>query len=218
VGTVQNTAEVRADGRRVDADTESTLVVARADGGGGGGGGDADTLNCDDFSSRGEAQRELERDRSDPHNLDPDNDGQACEDFDYNDNTQNNDTTTNDTTTNDTTTGETTTANDALETTTADDANALNSDLNSPDSDNFRCDFFLRVVRDEQGALRDQYEDNELIVQRFEQCLSEDVLADTIPDRELPFTGGPMLFLAAIGLASLFAGASVLGAATRRRR
>ena len=42
-----------------------------------------DDLNCDDFSSQAAAQREYEKDRSDPNNLDADNDGQACEDFDY---------------------------------------------------------------------------------------------------------------------------------------
>lgn len=85
------------------------------------------------------------------------------------------------------------------------------------DADAFRCDFFLRVVRDEQGALRDQYEDDELIVQRFERCLSEDVLADTFPDRKLPFTGGmSLLFLGAIGLAAIVAGISVLRAVMRR--
>jgi hypothetical protein len=65
------------------------------------------------------------------------------------------------------------------------------------DEGSFRCDFFLRTVRDENGALRAQYRDgdrdDELIVQRFEQCLSEEVLADTIPDRNLPFTGGVSL-------------------------
>ena len=73
------------------------------------------------------------------------------------------------------------------------------------------------MVGDDRGTLRDQYRDDELIVQRFEQCLSEDVLAETIPDRKLPFTGGmPLLFLAAIGLASLIAGATVLRAVMRR--
>jgi hypothetical protein len=42
-----------------------------------------DGLNCADFPSQAAAQREYERDRSDPNNLDADNDGQACEDFDY---------------------------------------------------------------------------------------------------------------------------------------
>src|SRR5829696_9368761 len=42
-----------------------------------------DDLNCADFPSQAAAQREYEKDRSDPNNLDADNDGQACEDFDY---------------------------------------------------------------------------------------------------------------------------------------
>ena len=40
-------------------------------------------LNCADFGSQAEAQAELDRNPSDPNNLDADNDGQACEDFDY---------------------------------------------------------------------------------------------------------------------------------------
>lgn len=39
----------------------------------------ADTRNCDDFEHQQDAQRELERDLSDPHNLDPDGDRYACE-------------------------------------------------------------------------------------------------------------------------------------------
>jgi len=87
------------------------------------------------------------------------------------------------------------------------------------DADAFRCEFFLRVVRDDRGALRHQYQNDELIVQRFEQCISADVLRDTIPKRLLPDTGGlPLLGLAALGLASIVAGASVLGAGIRRGR
>jgi hypothetical protein len=36
--------------------------------------------------------------------------------------------------------------------------------------------------------VRHQYRDDELIVRRFEQCLSEDVLTDTIVNRKLPDT------------------------------
>ncbi|OLZ59744.1 excalibur calcium-binding domain-containing protein [Amycolatopsis keratiniphila] len=36
-------------------------------------------LNCRDFQYQEDAQAELEKDRSDPHNLDDDNDGIACE-------------------------------------------------------------------------------------------------------------------------------------------
>jgi micrococcal nuclease len=46
--------------------------------GGSGGGGD---LNCADFATHGEAQREYAKDRTDPNNLDADGDGRACEDL-----------------------------------------------------------------------------------------------------------------------------------------
>lgn len=36
-------------------------------------------LDCRDFPNRAAAQVELDKDKSDPHNLDVDNDGQACE-------------------------------------------------------------------------------------------------------------------------------------------
>lgn len=41
----------------------------------------AQDLNCDDFATQEEAQAEYERDTSDPHNLDGDNDGIACEEL-----------------------------------------------------------------------------------------------------------------------------------------
>jgi len=87
------------------------------------------------------------------------------------------------------------------------------------DADAFRCEFFLRVVRDDRGALRNQYQNDELIVHRFEQCISADVLKDTIPNRLLPHTGGlPLIGLAFLGLAAIAVGASVLRAAIRRGR
>jgi hypothetical protein len=42
-----------------------------------------DQYDCASFGSQESAQAELERNPSDPSNLDPDNDGQACEDYDY---------------------------------------------------------------------------------------------------------------------------------------
>jgi len=36
-------------------------------------------LDCGDFATQPEAQAVLDQDRSDPHHLDPDNDGRACE-------------------------------------------------------------------------------------------------------------------------------------------
>ncbi len=148
----------------------------------------ADDLDCADFSTRGQAQAEFAKDRSDPNNLDADNDGQACEDFDYG------------------------------STTSGDTTNAA-PDSTADREGSFRCEFFLHVVRDDGGALRDQYVGDELIVQRFEQCLSGDVLADTIPNRNLPFTGGmSLLFLAGVGLTAIVAGVSVLRAVMRHGR
>jgi hypothetical protein len=114
----------------------------------------------------------------------------------------------------DTTTPETTTSTaQAQETTTADNNRA--DDARGADA--FRCEFFLRAVRDDRGALKRQYQNDELIVQRFEQCVSGDVLRNTIPNRKLPFTGGMPLFgLAALGLVSLIVGAAVLRAVLRR--
>jgi hypothetical protein len=74
------------------------------------------------------------------------------------------------------------------------DPQAQTADSVDRSADAFRCDFFLRVVRDDGGNVRHQYRDDELIVRRFEQCLSEDVIADTIVNRKLPDTGGvPLL-------------------------
>jgi hypothetical protein len=81
-------------------------------------------------------------------------------------------------------------------------------------ADAFRCDFFLHVVRDDQGNVRHQYRDDELIVRRFEQCLSEDVLRDTIVNRRLPDTGGPPLLLLG-SLAAALVGAGLLAARKR---
>lgn len=40
-----------------------------------------DDLNCDDFDTQEEAQQQLDEDPSDPHGLDTDGDGVACEDL-----------------------------------------------------------------------------------------------------------------------------------------
>jgi hypothetical protein len=42
-----------------------------------------DLYDCQSFGSQESAQAELERNPSDPYGLDPDKDGQACEDFNY---------------------------------------------------------------------------------------------------------------------------------------
>jgi micrococcal nuclease len=61
-----------------DSDGEACETYPYGAGGGGGGGGD---LDCADFATHGEAQRELAKDRTDPNNLDADDDGRACEDL-----------------------------------------------------------------------------------------------------------------------------------------
>jgi hypothetical protein len=45
--------------------------------------------NCASFGSQQSAQAELERDPSDPNDLDPDGNGRACEDYDYSASTTN---------------------------------------------------------------------------------------------------------------------------------
>ena len=118
---------------------------------------------------------ELERDPSDPSNLNADNDGQACEDYPYG------------------TTGVSPQGDDAGGQSTAEDAKRAGKQ--SADAGFARCDFFLHVVRDDQGGVRHQYRGDELIVRRFEQCFSEDVLTDTIVNSKLPDTGGPPLLV-----------------------
>jgi hypothetical protein len=44
-----------------------------------------DRFNCGDFDSQKDAQRVLIRDPSDPNNLDADNEGMACDTYDYGD-------------------------------------------------------------------------------------------------------------------------------------
>jgi hypothetical protein len=44
-----------------------------------------DDRDCPDFSSRAEAQAAYDADPSDPERLDADDDGEACEDYDYGD-------------------------------------------------------------------------------------------------------------------------------------
>lgn len=44
---------------------------------------DEDQFDCESFGSQESAQAELDADPSDPNNLDPDGNGQACDDFDF---------------------------------------------------------------------------------------------------------------------------------------
>jgi micrococcal nuclease len=70
-----------SDPNNLDADYDGeaceTYPYNGADGGHGGGG----DLDCADFATHGEAQREYAKDRTDPNNLDADDDRRACEDL-----------------------------------------------------------------------------------------------------------------------------------------
>jgi hypothetical protein len=164
-----------------------------------------DQFDCASFGSQESAQAELERDPSDPSNLDPNNDGQACEDFDFG-------------TTGASqlaadpgreTTAETTSSASASASpadTTTSSADAQTADVNR-DAEEFRCEFFLHEVRDVRGNVRRQYRDDELNSRRIERCLSRDVIPGTIVKRRLPATGGvPLLVLGFPAIALVGAG------------
>jgi hypothetical protein len=119
------------------------------------------------------------------------------------------------------------------------DAEALTDDLTGAERAEgaFRCELFLRIVEDggfdgrgfarrfdgrrDAGFLQyfDDFDDfdEDLLVQRIEECREREVLADTFPDERLADTGGPpLLLLAALSLGAVVAGATVLRAALRR--
>jgi len=70
-----------SDPNNLDADGDGEACVTYPYNGGGGGEGGGGDLNCADFATHGEAQREFAKDRTDPNNLDADNDGIACEEL-----------------------------------------------------------------------------------------------------------------------------------------
>src|SRR5215204_938302 len=70
-----------SDPNRLDADNDGESCETFPYNGGGGGEGGGGDLNCADFSMHREAQREFAKNRTDPNNLDADNDGIACEEL-----------------------------------------------------------------------------------------------------------------------------------------
>jgi Excalibur calcium-binding domain len=208
-----------------------------------------DQYDCASFGSQESAQAELERNPSDPSNLDADNDGIACEDYDYGptgtspeggDGEAGGDLDCADFTTQEEAQAE----YDADPT----DPNGLDADddgiaceelsgagaapgdvdrsaddLTGADaaSGNFRCELFLRIEdgdrfgnrfdrRDFAGQRQYFDGDEDLLVQRIEECREREVLAGTIPDRKLPDTGGPPLLLLPWAIALVGAGISLL--------
>jgi hypothetical protein len=93
--------------------------------------------------------------------------------------------------------------------------------LRIDDGDGFDGRFFNRRGNRFAGWLQYFDGDEDLLVRRIEQCREREVLTDTIPNRNLPDTGGSPLALFAASVlvvSGLFAGASVIRAGTRRRR
>ena len=70
-----------SDPNRLDADNDGEACETFPYNGGGGGESGGGDLDCADFSTHGAAQREFAKDRTDPNNLDADNDGRACEEL-----------------------------------------------------------------------------------------------------------------------------------------
>jgi Excalibur calcium-binding domain len=70
-----------SDPNNLDADADGVACETYPYGTGGGGADGGGDLNCADFATHGEAQREYAKDRTDPNNLDADNDGRACEEL-----------------------------------------------------------------------------------------------------------------------------------------
>jgi endonuclease YncB( thermonuclease family) len=71
-----------SDPNNLDADNDAIACESYPYGTGGGGGeGGGGDLDCADFPTQRAAQREFAKDRTDPNNLDADNDGRACEEL-----------------------------------------------------------------------------------------------------------------------------------------
>jgi hypothetical protein len=70
-----------SDPNNLDADNDGVACETYPYNGGGGGEDGGGDLDCADFATQRAAQREYAKDRTDPNNLDADNDGRACEEL-----------------------------------------------------------------------------------------------------------------------------------------
>lgn len=182
-----------SDPHNLDADNDGQACETFDYGGGSGGGGGSQDLDCADFPSQEAAQREFERDRSDPHRLDADDDGEACEEFDY-----------------------TGAATDTDNTDTTGQAQA--DDVRADSAATLSCVEILRVFR-ASGSSSAQYQYDDLRISRerdfnlfsadqLQECLAREVIDDDVKG-VLADTGGPPLsLLVAVGL--LAVGAALL--------
>ena len=154
-------------------------------------------LDCADFDSQAEAQAELESDPTDPNNLDADNDGIACEAFDYGD---------------DGGSGGGTGDLDCADFATQEEAQAelesAPSDPNGLDADNDGI-----ACEELDGSAEEQYDDGD----DDGRIPQEVVIDETIPGKNLPPTGGlPLGGAALLGAALVVVGGSVLRHGLRR--
>ena len=138
-----------------------------------------DQYDCASFGSQESAQAELERDPSDPSNLDADNDGIACEDYDYGGGG-----------------GGTGADLDCADFATQEEAQAeYDSDPSDPngldaDGDGIACEAFEDDAGGDGGPTDDQY--------GAAAGKEVEVIVETIPDKEiLVDTGGVPLLLGA---------------------
>ena len=159
-------------------------------------------LDCADFDSQAEAQAELESDPSDPNGLDADNDGEACEEFDYGDDGDSDD-------------GE---EGGICHVPTGNPENVKFISAAEPSFDSHveghEGDFPVGSEEEcvppggddaADDATGDQYGDD------VADDDAADVVNDTIPDKPLPNTGGlPLGGAALLGVALVVVGGSVL--------
>jgi len=161
-------------------------------------------LDCADFDSQAEAQAELESDPSDPNGLDADDDGEACETFDYGDDDSSDDGS----------------EGGICHVPTGNPENvdfisaaepSFNSHLEEHEGD-FPVDSEEECVPPggddvTDGAAENQYDDGN----DDGKVPPEDVIDGTIPGKKLPPTGGlPLGGAALLGAALVVVGGSIL--------
>ena len=176
-----------------------------------------DDLDCADFSSQEEAQAELESDPSDPNNLDADDDGIACEDFDYGGAPPGGEPTS----------GETTAVAaddlDCADFATREEAQAeFDADPSDPnrldaDDDGEACEEFFGEVTTEEITEETTERIERTVVTSGKERVRGGVTIINIPDKPLPPTGGPPAAAEqAVVWLALVSGVLVLGLAIRR--
>ena len=158
----------------------------------------AQDQNCSDFDFQEDAQEELESDRSDPNNLDNDNDGVACETLPRRGGDGNN-------------------ANGNLDNDTSDEGEGGNDADDEADDPTAQQDpgegSEDRPTSSEAsaraGGASAQSSSEEGTTERRDRARRDRVVRGTVPNKPLPPTGGLPVYAAVTG--SLLAGVSLFG-------